>query len=322
MGGLGHLTPSNEQKHIPVLLAEVLVGLAVHSGGDYLDATVGGGGHSLAILKKSEPDGRVLGLDIDPEAIERASSRLKSFGSRCRIVHTSYQYLLDTATEHGFLPLDGVLFDLGFSSWQIENPNRGFSHRLDGPLDMRYDSSSQFSTAEAMVNTLSARELADLIWRYGEEKQSRRIAIAIVEARPIISSLQLANVIADAVTHKGSHRLHPATKTFQAIRIAVNDELVTLEKALPQAIRTLRPGGRLAVISFHSLEDRIVKQFMKLESQDCICPPENLVCTCNHRRSLHIVTRRVVTPTAGEMAVNPRSRSAKLRVAEKLSDAS
>ena len=318
MGELEHLTAIENHRHIPVLLKEVVGGLAVRAGGHYLDATVGGGGHSLEILKACAPDGRVLALDRDPEAVERVSKRLQHYESRVKVVHASYGRLMEIASGEGFLPLDGILFDLGFSSWQIENPNRGFSHRLDGPLDMRYDPSSLDSTAEELVNSLPVSELADLIWRYGEETQSRRIANAIVGLRPIYSSLQLAQIIKDAKTQKRHQRLHPATRTFQALRIAVNDELVTLEKTLPQAVQALRFGGRVAIISFHSLEDRIVKQFLRRESRDCICPPSSPVCTCNHKRSLRIVTRKVVTPTESEISVNPRSRSAKLRVAEKV----
>jgi 16S rRNA (cytosine1402-N4)-methyltransferase len=318
MGELKHLTATDKHRHIPVLLKEVIDGLAVRAGGHYLDATVGGGGHTLEILKACEPDGRVLDLDRDPEAVNRVSRRLHCFGSRVTIVHASYGHLMVIASREGFLPLDGVLFDLGFSSWQIENPNRGFSHRLNGPLDMRYDQSGIDSTAGELVNSLPVTELTDLIWRYGEEKQSRRIANAIVGMRPIHTSLQLAQIIADAKTHKKKHRLHPATLTFQALRIAVNDELVTLQQALPQAVKALRPGGRVVIISFHSLEDRIVKQFFKRESRDCICPPFIPVCACDHQRSLNIVTQKVVTPTESEIRVNPRSRSAKLRVAEKV----
>ena len=318
MGELEHLTATDRPRHIPVLLKEVVEGLAVRAGGHYLDATVGGGGHSLAILEACEPDGRVLGLDRDPEAIQRVSKRLHYYGTRVKIVHTSYMHLMEIASKDGFLPFDGVLFDLGFSSWQIENPERGFSHRLNGPLDMRYDPSSRGETAEQLVNLLPEAELAELIWRYGEEKQSRRIAKAIVGMRPIYSSQQLVKIIKNSKTQREKRRLHPATKTFQALRIAVNDELGTLKQALPQALQALRTGGRVAVISFHSLEDRIVKQFFKRESQDCICPPSSPVCNCDHQRTIRIVTRKIVTPTESEINKNPRSRSAKLRIAEKI----
>jgi 16S rRNA (cytosine1402-N4)-methyltransferase len=318
MGKFEYLDSPGISRHIPVLLSEVVHGLNIHPGGQYLDATGGGGGHSLAILQTCGPDGRVLVLDRDPEAVIRLTEYLDEFKSRVTIVHTSYVHLFEIAADNNFLPLDGVLFDLGFSSWQIDNPNRGFSHHLNGPLDMRYDTSSTDITAEELVNTMSTRELADVIWRYGEEKQSRRIANAIVQQRPIKSSLQLAQIIADAKTSEKKARLHPATRTFQALRIAVNDELSLLEKTLPQAIKALKTSRRIAVISFHSLEDRIVKQFFKRESKDCICPPSAPVCTCNHQRSLRIVSRKVITPSEVEIQMNPRSRSAKLRIAEKV----
>lgn len=318
MGELGHLKATEANRHIPVLLDEVLDGLAVRDGGHYLDATVGGGGHSLAILDACAPHCCVLGLDRDPEAVARASLRFKDYAQRIKIIHASYVHLIEIATREKFLPVDGVLFDLGFSSWQIENPDRGFSHHWDGPLDMRYNTNSLLPTAADLVNSLPESELADLIWHYGEETQSRRIAKTIVAARPIRTSGQLAKVIVSAKTRMNSQRIHPATQTFQAIRIAVNDELAALRQALPQALQALRLGGRLVVISFHSLEDRIVKQFIKQEIKDCICPPETPVCICQHHRSLRMITRKVVTPSKGELERNPRSRSAKLRIAEKI----
>jgi 16S rRNA (cytosine1402-N4)-methyltransferase len=320
MGELEHLTSTSKNKHIPVLLKEVIDGLAVGAGGHYLDATIGGGGHSQKILKACEPDGRVLGLDRDPEAVDRVIKRFKQYGSRVTIVHASYGHLMEIASKEGFLPLDGVLYDLGFSSWQIENPDRGFSYQEDGLLDMRYDPSSMSVTAAQLVNNLSEKELAEIIWRYGEENQSRRIADAIARKRPIQSSRQLADIIAKAKVGNSKGRLHPATRTFQALRIAVNDELNILETSLPQAVQVLRIGGRIAVISFHSLEDRIVKQFFKQESRDCICPPKIPVCICNHQRSLKILTKKVIRPTASEITMNPRSRSARLRLAEKVAD--
>lgn len=305
-------------RHIPVLLDEVVQGLAVAPGGRYLDATVGGGGHASAILEASRPDGRLLGLDRDPEAVKRAARRLSTFGDRAIVVHASYVDLLTVADDKGFLPLDGVLFDLGFSSWQIEDPTRGFSFSADGPLDMRFDPTSAGVTAADLVNRHSASELADILYEYGEETQSRRIAAAIVSARPITSTQELVQVIVDAVGPRRGH-LHPATLTFQALRIAVNRELEGIESALPQAIHTLRPGGRLAVIAFHSLEDRIVKQFFRRESRDCICPPELPVCRCDHRRTVNRLTRKPVMPSESEIEANPRSRSARLRIVEKLS---
>ncbi|MDF1515825.1 MAG: 16S rRNA (cytosine(1402)-N(4))-methyltransferase RsmH, partial [Anaerolineae bacterium] len=239
MGRLEYLAETEEHRHIPVLITEVIQGLAVVPGGHYLDATIGGGGHAQAILQASAPDGQLLGLDRDPEAVIRTRRRLARFGSRLKIVQTSYDQLLDISIDDGFLPVDGALFDLGFSSWQIEDASRGFSHRLDGPLDMRYDPGGQGPTAEEMINTLPETDLANLIWRYGEEKQSRRIARAIVTSRPVKSSSELANIVANAVTHRYYQRLHPATRTFQAIRIAVNDELAILEQTLPQVVASL-----------------------------------------------------------------------------------
>ncbi len=304
-------------RHIPVLLDEVVRGLAVAPGGVYLDATVGGGGHASAILEASRPDGRLLGLDRDPEAVKRTARRLSTFGDRAIVVHASYVDLLTIAQDKGCMPLDGVLFDLGFSSWQIEDPARGFSFSSDGPLDMRFDPTSAGVTAADLINQSSASELADILYEYGEERQSRRIAAAIVSARPIGSTQELVQVITDAVGHRRG-RLHPATLTFQALRIAVNRELEGIESALPRAVQALRPGGRLAVIAFHSLEDRIVKQYFRRESRDCICPPELPVCRCDHRQTVRRLTRKPIMPSASELEANPRSRSARLRIVEKL----
>jgi 16S rRNA (cytosine1402-N4)-methyltransferase len=305
-----------EPIHIPVLLNEVLDGLRVRPGGRYIDATVGGGGHTAEILSASSPDGRVLGLDRDPGALEMAGARLASYAGRVVLVHSSYTRLAAIAPERGFFPADGVLFDLGLSSIQLADPDRGFSFARDGPLDMRFDSTTSGQTAADLVNYLSSEELANLIYRYGEERRSRRIAEAIVAARPIHTTGGLASVIERAVGRRRRH-IHPATLTFQALRIAVNDELAALEETLPQAVEVLAPGGRLVVISFHSLEDRIVKQFIRRESRDCICPPELPICTCDHRATLRTITRKPMRPTQEEVAANPRSRSARLRVAEK-----
>ncbi len=323
MGEPAHLTqphPAGESAgHIPVLRREVLEGLNVRAGGWYLDATVGGGGHAAAILEATVPDGRLLGLDRDPEAAARAAARLRPFGERAQIVHASYDRLNEVLRDAGIPSLDGVLFDLGFSSWQVDDPERGFAFRADGPLDMRFDPQSGGPTAGDLVNGLTEAELTDLLRRYGEEPHSRRIAHAIVAARPIRSTGHLADVIMATVGRSRKDRLHPATRTFQALRIAVNRELETLAQALPQAVAALHPGGRLAVITFHSLEDRLVKQFLKQEERGCICPPEAPVCTCGRMPTLKILTRKPVVPDAEEIAANPRSRSAKLRVAVKQS---
>jgi 16S rRNA (cytosine1402-N4)-methyltransferase len=224
--------------------------------------------------------------------------------------------LAELAVAHDFVPVNGILLDLGLSSLQLADANRGFAFTTDGPLDMRFDTTSSGHTAADLVNHLSCEELADILYEYGEERQSRRIASAIVEARPLHTTQEVVKVIEGAVGRRRD-RLHPATLVFQALRIAVNDELAALERALPQAVDLLVPGGRLAVIAFHSLEDRIVKRFMRRESKDCICPPELPVCMCDHEAVLNVITRKPIQPTDEEVGVNPRSRSARLRIAER-----
>lgn len=303
-------------EHIPVLLETVIDGLNPQPGARLIDGTLGAGGHAAAWLAATAPDGRVLGFDRDPGALALAGEHLADAGERATLVHASYERMGEDAAVQGFEPADAILLDLGFSSLQIDDPTRGFAFRLDGPLDMRFDS-RQPTTAADLVNGLPVDELADLIYAYGEERHSRRIARAIVEARPIEGTAALAEIVKRA-TPRSSERIHPATRTFQALRIAVNDELGTLERTLPQAVSLLRPGGRLAVISFHSLEDRIVKNFMRDEARDCICPPEIPVCVCDHHASLRIVTRRPLTAGPDEIKDNPRARSAKLRIAERI----
>ncbi len=303
--------------HIPVLLQETLTFLQVRPGGTYIDATVGGGGHAEAILSASAPDGRLLGLDLDPDALEVARERLTPFGERAVLRQGSFAQLAALAAD--FAPVDGILFDLGLSSLQLADPARGFSFSYSGPLDMRFDPDAGGPTAADLVNGLSVEELAQILYQYGEERQARRIAEAIVAARPLETTEQLAEVVVAAVGRRRG-RIHPATRTFQALRIAVNDELSVLQVALPQAVDLLRPGGRLVVISFHSLEDRIVKRFLRQESKDCICPPEAPVCTCEHRARLRVLTRKPVRPDPEEVARNPRARSARLRAAERLAE--
>lgn len=305
----------NQPAHISVLYQEIIGFLCPQSKGRYVDATLGAGGHAWGILNSSAPDGQLLGFDLDPQALALAHERLAEFGSRLVTVQASYITLLEQVTKLGWPGVHGILIDLGVSSMQLDTPERGFSFQTEGPLDMRF-SPLQGKTAADLVNQYSEQDLADLIWRYGEDPQSRRIARAIVAARPFFTTRQLAEAIASAVGHKG--RIHPATLTFQALRIAVNEELQAVEKFLPQAVEVLVPGGRLAVISFHSLEDRIVKQYVRRESRDCICPPEQLICNCGHQASIKDLTRHPVTATEEEVAQNPRSRSAKLRVIEKL----
>jgi 16S rRNA (cytosine1402-N4)-methyltransferase len=309
--------------HVPVLYDAVLTHLALSPGDNVIDGTLGGGGHAAGLLQAIAPAGRLLGLDRDPEALARARERLAPFGGRAVLVHSSFRDLEHIAHRHHFLPADGVLLDLGLSSYQLSAPERGFSFLQDGPLDMRFDP-SQGPAAADLVNELPTAELADILYRYGEERQSRRIARAIVAARPLTTTRELAEVIAGAVGGSGTQpgrrrgRIHPATRSFQALRIAVNDELGALEAVLPQAVELLRSGGRLAVISFHSLEDRMVKQFLRRQAQDCVCPPQQPVCTCQHQATLRVMTRRPVRPDEMEIARNPRARSARLRVAEKL----
>lgn len=305
-----------EGTHVPVLFQPVLNGLQVRPGGQYIDATVGGGGHAAGILTISSPGGRLLGLDRDPAAVEVASARLASYAGRGVFVCGSFTRLAEIARACHFVPPDGTLFDLGLSSLQLADPLRGFAFMTDGPLDMRFDPAAGGPTAATLVNELSREELTTILYQYGEEAQARRIAEAIVAARPIHTTQELVSVVEQVV--KRRRRIHPATQTFQALRIAVNDELAALEAALPQAVEILAPGGRLVVISFHSLEDRIVKRFMRRESRDCVCPPGLPVCICNHRATLRLVTRKPIRPIAEEVAANPRARSARLRVAERI----
>jgi 16S rRNA (cytosine1402-N4)-methyltransferase len=257
----------------------------------------------------------LLGLDVDPQALELARRNLAPFGERACLIRATYTSLPDQLAAVGWNKVDGILLDLGASSMQFDTPDRGFSFLADGPLDMRFDPSNPL-TAAVIVNTWPEDELVDVLFRYGEERASRRIAHAIQQARPINGTRQLAGVIEKAIGRHGPH--HPATQTFQALRIAVNGELESLEKTLPLAVQALGPGGRLAVISFHSLEDRMVKDFFRLESRDCICPPRQPVCTCGHKASILEITRRPITPAEEEINRNSRARSAKLRVAEKL----
>ncbi len=305
------------REHIPVLFREVLAGLRPQPGGRYIDATLGAGGHAAGILTASAPDGRLLGLDADPEAVEFTGQVLRPFGGRVILRTANFRQIEAIALALGFGQVDGILMDLGLSSRQLSNPERGFSFSQDGPLDMRMDP-SQATTAADLVNHLPQADLADLLWRYGEERPSRRIARAIVADRPVTTTKQLADLVERTVSRR--EKIHPATRTFQALRIAVNDELEALSQALVQARNLLRPQGRLAIIAFHSLEDRLVKRFYQQESRDCLCPPEMPVCVCGHRATLRVLTSKPVRPTAGEIAQNPRSRSARLRIAERRAD--
>lgn len=305
----------HEPPHRSVLYHQIILALRPFSPGRYVDATLGAGGHAAGILTASSPDGKLLGFDLDPVALELAARRLSGFGDRAVLVQASFTRLGTELERIGWEHVDGIVIDLGVSSMQLDRPERGFSFQADGPLDMRFDPQG-VTTAEYLVNELPETQLADLIWRYGEDHFSRRIAQAIVRARPLRTTRQLADTVVRAYGGKKS-RIHPATRTFQALRIAVNEELQAVERVLPQAVQALTGGGRLAVISFHSLEDRLVKQFFRRESRDCICPPEQPVCTCGHKASIREITRRPIEAGEDEINENPRARSAKLRVAEK-----
>lgn len=280
-----------------------------------MDGTLGAGGHATGLLAESEPGGHLLGLDVDPQALDLARQKLAPFGERAWLKKASYTSLPAQLAELGWDSVDGILLDLGASSMQFDTPGRGFSFLADGPLDMRFDPSNPLTAAE-VVNQWPEPELADILFRYGEEPAARRIARAIVAARPVDRTRQLAEVIEQVQPRRGAH--HPATQTFQALRIVVNGELELVEKFLPLAVQALTPGGRLAIISFHSLEDRLVKEFFRRESKDCICPPRQPICTCGHKASIKEITRRPITPTEIEIKANSRARSAKLRVAEKI----
>lgn len=302
--------------HIPVLLKEAIRALAVQPGGRYIDCTVGSGGHAAAILEHSSPGGQLLGIDADPEAIKAAQARLEGYSGSIRLVNENFANLQAIALKYDFFPVHGILFDLGLSSLQLNSSGRGFSFQHDAPLDMRL-SPKQEITAADIINTYSESELAHLIKTYGEQAHSQRIAHYIVRERPIKTTLHLVRVIERAIGTRAG-KIHPATKTFQALRIAVNRELNNLETALKQANNLLGFEGRLVVISYHSLEDRIVKQFMQREAKGCICPPGTPVCVCHHTPSLRLITKKVITPSPAEVQLNPRCRSARLRAAERI----
>ena len=303
-------------QHIPVLFQEVLDVLNPVPGGLYVDGTIGAGGHSRGILERSSPDGKLIGLDRDPAALVLAESNLAEFSDRVTLIHGSCVEMVSHLNNRNWHTVDGILIDLGLSSMQLDSPERGFSFRYEAPLDMRFDPDQSFS-ASNLVNEFTREELAEIIFTYGEEKFSRRIADAIIANRPLASTKELAELIKGVVPHTRS-KIHPATRTFQALRIVVNNELNALEAFLPAALGVLKPGGRLAVIAFHSLEDRIVKRYFRGESRDCICPPEIPICVCEHKAKIKEISRRPIRPEDNEIDGNPRARSAKLRAAEKI----
>lgn len=323
--------PQNSQPvHIPVLRSEVLDALRPKAGMRFLDGTLGLGGHASAILEKSGGQAWYCGLDRDGEALALAAQRLQPWADRCRLFHLDYADFPQALSELGWTGVDGALLDLGVSSLQLDKAERGFSLHGDGPLDMRMNSDAlpgvqKFGTAGQLINKADYACLKDIIARYGEDPMAGRIAGAIVEARQrgeIAGTAQLAEIVYNAYPLKWrkTARNHPATRTFQAVRMVINDELGQLERFLDEILPNLAPGGRLAIISFHSLEDRLVKQKFRLWATDCICPPHTRTCTCGHRAEIREITRKPVTPSPEEANANPRAASAKLRVAEKLGE--
>lgn len=310
-----------ETIHESVLVNEVVEQLQPTNNGRYFDGTVGLGGHAAAILRACSPDGRLLGVDLDLEALSLAKEKLGEFNDRFTLVHEDFVNLDVILKRHSLNDVDGVLFDLGVSSLQLDTPTRGFSFARSGPLDMRMNPNHPLS-AEEVVNSSSEEKLAEIFWNYGEERNARSVARRIVQSRrtqPVTTTLQLAAIVEDAIPPKARRsRIHNATRVFQALRIYVNDELKRLQLGLDCAVEALAPGGRICVISFHSLEDRIVKQQFQRLSCDCVCPPKLPICVCRHQASLHILTKRPITPRIDEIQKNPRSRSAKLRAAMKI----
>jgi len=314
--------------HIPVLLNEVIEYLRPQVNDNFIDCTIGGGGHAQTLLEKTGPQGKLLAIDLDEKAINSAGSNLQEYKGRITFIQDNFSKIKQIYNEQFSLhKINGILLDLGISSFELEDKSRGFSFQIDGRLDMRFDKRQSLTAAE-IVNTWPFDKLKKVIQEYGQERLALEITKAICNLRQrqkITKTKTLTGAILLAFRKKlGSKKevpwiggMHPATRTYQALRIAVNDELNNLEKALPQCLEILEKGGRLAVISFHSLEDKIVKSFFKQESKDCLCPPEAPVCQCGHKAVLKILTKKPVTPSERERDINPRSRSAKLRVAEK-----
>lgn len=306
-------------RHIPVMAQEVINYLVTGNGGVYLDCTVGTGGHAAKILEATSPYGRLIGIDIDPQAISLAKENLSPYGDRVSLIHGNFADLGNILSGQGISEVDGVLMDLGVSALQLDTPSRGFSFRHYGPLDMRMDQTSGQPISHDL-NRKNTVELTDIIRDFGEERWAKRIAVSIVEARrksPLTTTTQLAEIVEKSVP-RFSGNIHPATKTFQALRIYKNSELANLKSGLDQAVAVLKSGGRICVISFHSLEDRIVKRTFREMERGCICPPNAPVCVCGHKPTLKILTKRPMIPQEKEIEANPRCRSAKLRAAVKL----
>ena len=306
-----------ESIHLPVLLEEVLSFLQPERGGFFVDATIGLGGHARALLSAGNQVQQLLGIDRDAEALIRANERLADFQGRYHLVHANFAEIGEIAAQKGVQSCQGILADLGVSSLQFDSADRGFSFQREGPLDMRMDREAELTAGE-VVNHYSEKDLANLIFNYGEEHRSRSIARAIVAARPIHNTKMLADIVYRAVHARGYQRIHPATRTFQALRIFVNDELGRLPLFIRSAVDLLSSGGRLAIISFHSLEDRIVKETFRSLSHECVCPPGSLLCQCGQKKLLKLLTKKPAVPSEAEISRNPRARSAKLRVAERI----
>ena len=312
---------ANTPFHDPVLSREAVERLCVRSGSVYVDATAGEGGHSLALLQASAPSGRVLGIDRDPLSLARARKRLELFGNRFIPAEGNYADIYPIAQRSKYTSVNGILLDLGLSSWQLESSGAGFSFQRNEPLDMRFDRGGSLPTASDLINFTSEDELIKILFNFGEEPKARAIAKSIVLSRskfPIETTAQLLNILKAIPGLGRGRRTHPATRTFQAFRIAVNEELTNLYKGIIGAITLLESGGRLAIISYHSLEDRLVKQTFSTESTDCICDKTLPVCICGHQAVIRIINRRIITPTSTEVRSNPRSRSARMRVIEKI----
>lgn len=305
-----------ESIHLPVLLEEVLNFLRPELGGLFVDATIGLGGHAQALLRAGKGV-ELLGIDRDAEASICANERLADFQGRYHLVHANFAEIGEIAAQKGVQSCQGILADLGVSSLQFDSADRGFSFQREGPLDMRMDREAELTAGE-VVNQYSEKDLANLIFNYGEEHRSRSIARAILAARPIQNTKMLADVVYRAVHARGYQRIHPATRTFQALRIFVNDELGRLPLFIRSAVELLSSGGRLAIISFHSLEDRIVKETFRSLSHECVCPPGISQCQCGQKKLLNLLTKKPVVPSEAEISRNPRARSAKLRVAERI----
>ena len=308
--------PVMNPAHVPVMTSEAVAALAIKPGGVYIDCNIGDSGHAEAILHASH-DIFLLGIDLDADALDAAEARLSGYATSIRLVHGNFADVASIAVGNRARDASGVLFDLGVSSRQLDTAERGFSFRREAPLDMRFDVESP-TTAADIVNRYPERELETVIRELGEEPRARVVAKAIVRNRRIDTTTELADVVSRALNWPAHSRVHPATRTFQALRMAVNSELDNLEKGLFGAIETLQAGGRLVTLTYHSIEDRLVKNVMRREATQCICPPSAPVCICDHVQSVRLVNRRVLTPTREEIRANPRARSAKMRIVEKL----